>query len=262
MLQGIKCKSSCMQLTHHAAYSIPLTLCQLLCTAVHVHMQPCSSMPIRSKKARAFEQTNLPHALVLSDVSITALLRVDWRSRCSQLQNAIAAAEGHVNTQQAKRLRRELQAYVSTADAARHLSTALEKQPCGAAALRSALARLEDASNGLPSAANAMIPAKLKMLSTLIADAKARLEVERAAEALAKEARTARSVEHLSRLEAVLLTARKVQADVVHPEAYATVVELRERLSYASKVRTDMLTWRSQPVLNPCVLDYDIHVFR
>jgi hypothetical protein len=163
---------------------------------------------------------------------------MDWRSRVARLQTATAAAEGHVNTQQAKRLRRELQAYAATADAARHLSTTLEKQPCGAAVLRSALARLEDASSSLPPAANAMVPAELGMLTALIATAKARLDVEKAAEALTKEARTARSVEHLSRLEGVLMTAKKVQADVAHPEAYAAVVELRERLSHASKVCT------------------------
>jgi hypothetical protein len=60
---------------------------------------------------------------------------VDWRSRVSRLQTATAAAEGHVNTQQAKRLRSELQAHAATADATHHLSTTLEKQPCGAAVL-------------------------------------------------------------------------------------------------------------------------------
>lgn len=70
-----------------------------------------------------------------------------------------------------------------------------------------------------------------------LAEARQRLEVERAAEALAKEARTAKTVEQLPRLEAVILAAKKVGAEHLDQESYNLASELRESLARAFRVR-------------------------
>ena len=71
-----------------------------------------------------------------------------------------------------------------------------------------------------------------------MAEAKQRLELETAAETLAREARTAKSVDQLPRLEAAILAAKRVGAEILDQESYNLASETRERLAQAFRVRT------------------------
>ena len=112
----------------------------------------------------------------------------------------------------------------------------MKKRQCGVAALRAALTRFEDASAPLTTAANPVLPPSSSLISRRVSAAKARVEVERSVEVLAKEVRTANAIEHLPRLEAALLGCKSASAEAHAGELHTTASELRERLARASKV--------------------------
>lgn len=77
-----------------------------------------------------------------------------------------------------------------------------------------------------------------ELLAPRIAAARQRLEVERAAEGLARAAAGCRAVADLPRLEAAILTARKVGAHELDPGSYRAASELRSRLDGATRARS------------------------
>ena len=169
--------------------------------------------------------------------SHSALFEVDWEEHRSQLQAAIRSADTRrVNSNRAKRLLREIQAYIAAAAAIRSLDEVTARAPCGAAPLRAAVTRLEEASSTLSHPANPVLPFGPSLFAERIAEARTRLEVERAAEALAKEVRTMKGVDQLQRLEAAILAAKRVGAEALDPESYSAASELRERLAHAFRV--------------------------
>lgn len=92
-------------------------------------------------------------------VSHDILFTIDWKARATALQAAVAAAEvNRVNSHRAKRLLRELHAYVGAASATRHLEAVMARTPCGTAPLRSALTHLEESAAALSTTAHPMLP--------------------------------------------------------------------------------------------------------
>lgn len=167
----------------------------------------------------------------------SALFEIDWEAHRSALQASIRAADARrVNTNRAKRLLRELQAYIAAAAAIRHLDDVTAKAPCGAAPLRTAVARLEEASSTLSHPTNPVLPFGPSLFAERLSAARSRLDVERASEALAKEVKAVKGVDQLQRLEAAILAAKKVGAESLDPASYAAAAELRERLAHAFRV--------------------------
>lgn len=71
--------------------------------------------------------------------------QVDWEERSTRLQAAIQTSEAHsLNTNRAKRLVRELQAYAAAAAALRGLEDTMARIPCGTSQLRAGMMRLEE----------------------------------------------------------------------------------------------------------------------
>jgi hypothetical protein len=171
-------------------------------------------------------------------VSPKALFELDWAERAATLRAAMSGADAQrVNTNRAKRLLREIQAYAAAREATAGLDAVMAKSPCGAAPLRGALTRFEAAFAAVTGAANPMLPPSSTLVGPRVSSAKSRLELEKAAEALAREAKSAKAVEHLPRLEAAILTAKRVGAEALDADSYAAASEMRERLAHAFKVR-------------------------
>jgi hypothetical protein len=151
-------------------------------------------------------------------VSSEALFAIDWQKRAASVQAAIIAADAsQIGTNRAKRALRELQAYTSAASAMQSLDSIMERTPCGAAPLRAAITRVEEASATLTAAANPVLPPSAALFAPKLSAAKARIEVEKAAESLAREAKAAKGVEHLPKLEAAILTAKRVKLSLWMP---------------------------------------------
>jgi hypothetical protein len=198
------------------------------------------------RQTHSIAHTSAPHAVK----SHAALFEVDWEQHCARLQAAIRSADTRrVNSNRAKRLLREIQAYIAAAAAIRNLDEVTARAPCGAAPLRAAIARLEEASSTLSHPANPVLPFGPSLFAERIAEARGRLEVERAAEALAKEVRTMKGVDQLQRLEAAILAAKRVGAEALDPDSYTAASELRERLAHAFRV---------SPFHNKILLERDI----
>ena len=77
-----------------------------------------------------------------------------------------------------------------------------------------------------------------ELLSPRLIAARSKLNLEKAAEALARALPSCRTVNDLAKLEAALNAARKVGAHVLDPGTYATAKELRAQLDAASKARS------------------------
>lgn len=168
----------------------------------------------------------------------SALFEINWEAHRAALQTSIRAADARrVNTNRAKRLLREIQAYIAAAAAIRHLDEVTSKAPCGAAPLRAAVARLEEASSTLSHPTNPVLPFGPSLFAERLSAARSRLDVERASEVLAKEVKAVKGVDQLQRLEAAILAAKKVGAESLDPTSYAAATELRERLAHAFRVR-------------------------
>jgi hypothetical protein len=134
---------------------------------------------------------------------------------------------------QAKRLAKDLNAQVAAAEAAAAADLLLARSPAGSAALRAMATRLEAAAAAITPPATApsavgmgvtQAPASStsnsavcgaaafqELLAPRVAACKRRCEVERAAEELHRAAAACRTLADLPKLEAAILTARKVR---------------------------------------------------
>ncbi len=112
----------------------------------------------------------------------------------------------------------------------------MARRPCGSAALRGVITHAESASQSIASVSGASGPFGELLPGRLVA-ARKRLEVERAAEALHRAAAQHRGVSDLPKLEAAILSARKLGAEELDSSAYAKASDLRARLTDASRAR-------------------------
>ncbi|PSC75029.1 hypothetical protein C2E20_1867 [Micractinium conductrix] len=161
----------------------------------------------------------------------------ELNSRVQQLESATEEArQANIGVAKAKRLLKELQAQGAAVEAAARLDEALSQPRCTSSALKTALAKAEAAAAAAaPGACLFVMGAEL--LQPRISAAKQKLEVERAAEGLARAASSCKAVADLPRLEAAILAARKVGAQELDQEAYKAASELRLRLDGASRAR-------------------------
>lgn len=156
-----------------------------------------------------------------------------WEQCISMLESAVdEAKDARVNVVKARRLIKELQAQLSAAEAAALLQSCMTRRPCGSGALRAAVAKAEAAAAGVSGAAASFAansssnsganssnstPSSASgcavfsdLLVQLVQAAKKRLELERASEALHKAVMVHRNLADLPKLEAAILSARKV----------------------------------------------------
>ncbi len=124
-----------------------------------------------------------------------------------------------VSVNKAKRLAKDLEAQAAAVDMGARLDEVLANAPCGSVALKTVLSKAEDIA-----AATAVNSSGITLGSEFLAPrlqaVKRQLELERAAEVLARCAQSVRSIESLPKLEAAILAARRVGADELDPEAY------------------------------------------
>lgn len=104
-------------------------------------------------------------------------------------------------------------------EAAARLDEALSQPRSSSAALKSVLSKAEAAAAAAAPGACQFAPGA-ELLAPRIAGIKGKLEVERAAEGLARAAAACKAVADLPRLEAAILAARKVGATDLDPESY------------------------------------------
>jgi hypothetical protein len=121
----------------------------------------CATQLFTTGEGRAREPVSCgPLSLLVGNaVTHDILFNVDWKARATALQAAVVAADANrVNSHRAKRLLRELHAYVGAASATRHLKVVMARTPCGTTSLRGALTHLEEAAAALSSTAHPMLP--------------------------------------------------------------------------------------------------------
>ena len=123
----------------------------------------------------------------------------------------------------AKRLHKDLEAQKAAVEAGAQLDELLQTTPCGSQALKAAINKAERVAAA--TAGNmSSVALGTEFLTPRLQAAKRQLDLERAAEALGRMAQGAKSIEALPKLEAAILTAKKLRADELDPESYRCVV--------------------------------------
>ncbi|CAD7702855.1 unnamed protein product, partial [Ostreobium quekettii] len=165
-------------------------------------------------------------------------------SRVKLLEVAIEEAkESSISVDKAKRLLKELQGQAAAADAASNLDAVMAKKPCGSGVLKAALLKAEAAcSSASGSSLTSGVWSPSELLVPKVSAARKRMDVEKAVEALGRATTSCKTVADLPKLEASILSARKVGAEELDPEGYTVASELRVRLHNAAKVRQALET--------------------
>ncbi|KAK9816451.1 hypothetical protein WJX72_000489 [[Myrmecia] bisecta] len=171
------------------------------------------------------------------DAEQSKVFWADWGDRISRLEAAIEVArEANISVNKAKRLLKELQAQAGAAEAAMKLAEVLQRRPAGSSVLKGALAKAEAASQAAANNTSGLTVGQ-DLLHPTIVSARRQLEVEKAAEALHRAVSSSATVTDLPKLEAAILAARKVGAELLDPEAYRAASDQRAQLDSAARSR-------------------------
>ncbi|KAK9821741.1 hypothetical protein WJX81_001109 [Elliptochloris bilobata] len=175
------------------------------------------------------------------DEAVAALEAVMANAREGALAAAIEAARrANIGVGRAKRLLKDMQAQAAAAAAARRLGSVLAARPAGSGMLKAELARAEAAAAA--AAGGGGRGDGVALLAPALAAARRQLEVERAAEGLARAVSGTAAVADLPRLEAAILAARRVGAEQLEPAAFRAAGELRAELEAAARARSALET--------------------
>lgn len=140
------------------------------------------------------------------------------------LERAIdAARQEGITVNNARRLHKDLDAQKSALEVGAHLDEVLRTAPCGSGVLKAALSKAERVA-ATTVGNTSSVTLGTEFLAPRVLAVKRQLDLERAAEALGRMAQGAKSIEALPKLEAAILTAKKLGADELDPESYRCVV--------------------------------------